>query len=205
MQVSKDGHTAFATINYSKRANLLPDNTGKPVLNQIDAIHVPGLQIAAGGQVIEQAEGFNIGPATIVGVLAAMVILLLTFGSLVAAGLPLITAGFGLITGIALIGLATHFTSMSNVAPELALMIGLGVGVDYALFIVTRFRESYRRARRCRGGGDRGDGHLGPGDPARRHAPSSSRCSACSRPACPSCTGSRSRLCWRCCWCWSRR
>ena len=106
---------------------------------------MPGLQIAAGGQVIEQAEGFNIGPATYVGVLAAMVILLLTFGSLIAAGLPLITAGLGLITGTALIGLATHVTSMSNVAPELALMIGLGVGVDYALFIVTRFRETYAR------------------------------------------------------------
>ena len=70
-------------------------------------------------------------------------ILLLTFGSLVAAGMPLITAGLGLITGIALVGLATHITDMSNVAPELAMMIGLGVGIDYALFIVTRFRENY--------------------------------------------------------------
>jgi len=145
LQVSKDGHTAFATLNYSKRAYLLADNTGKPVIRQIDAVHVPGLQIAAGGPVIENAEGFNIGPATYVGVLAAMVILLLTFGSLVAAGLPLITAGLGLITGLALVGLATHLTSMSNVAPELALMIGLGVGVDYSLFIVTRFREAYAR------------------------------------------------------------
>jgi RND superfamily putative drug exporter len=145
LQVSKDGRTVFATLHYSKRANLLADNTGKPVLRQVDAIHVAGLRIAAGGQVIEQAEGFNIGPATYVGVLAAMVILLLTFGSLVAAGLPLITAGLGLITGIALVGLATRITSMSNVAPELALMIGLGVGVDYSLFIVTRFRESYAR------------------------------------------------------------
>jgi len=146
VQVSKDGHTAFATINYTKRANLLADKTGMPVLNQINAIHVKGLQIAAGGQVIEQAEGFNIGPATYVGVIAAMVILLLTFGSLIAAGLPLVTAGLGLITGIALVGIATHFTSMSNVSPELALMIGLGVGVDYALFIVTRFREAYARS-----------------------------------------------------------
>ncbi len=145
LQVSRNGQIAFATINYTKRANLLPNNTGKPVLNQIKQIHVPGLKLAAGGQVIEQAEGFNIGPATIVGVLAAMVILLLTFGSLVAAGLPLLTAGLGLITGTALIGLATRITSMSNVAPELALMIGLGVGVDYALFIVTRFREAYHR------------------------------------------------------------
>ena len=143
--ISKDGRTAFATVNYDKRANLLPNDTGKPVLDAIDQVHVPGLEIAAGGQVIEQAEGFSIGPATSVGVAAALVILLLTFGSLVAAGMPLITAGLGLITGIALVGLATHVTSMSNISPELAVMIGLGVGIDYALFIVTRFRENYKR------------------------------------------------------------
>jgi putative drug exporter of the RND superfamily len=145
LQVSRDRHTAFATINYDKRANLLPDDTGTPVLNAVDAIKLPGLRVAAGGQVIEQAEGFNIGPATGVGVIAALVILLLTFGSLTAAGMPLLTAGIGLITGLAMIGLATRVMSVSNVAPDLALMIGLGVGVDYALFIVTRFRESYAR------------------------------------------------------------
>jgi putative drug exporter of the RND superfamily len=144
-QVSPDQRTAFAVVNFDKRANLLPDTTGKPILNAVNAASRPGLQVAAGGQVIEQAEGFNIGPATIVGVLAALVILLITFGSLLAAGMPLITAGLGLITGTALIGLATRITSMSNVAPELALMIGLGVGVDYALFIVTRFRENHAR------------------------------------------------------------
>ena len=104
VEVSKDRKTAFATINYRKPANQLPNAAGKPVLNQIQAIHVPGLQIAAGGQVIENAEGFSIGPATAVGVIAALVILLLTFGSLSAAGMPLITAGFGLISGVALIG-----------------------------------------------------------------------------------------------------
>ena len=145
LQVSRDHKTAFATVAYDKRANLLPNDTGSPVLDAVNAAAEPGLQVAAGGQVIEQAEGFNIGPATVVGVLAAMVILLITFGSLIAAGMPLITAGLGLITGVALIGLATHVTSMSNVAPELALMIGLGVGIDYALFIVTRFRENYAR------------------------------------------------------------
>jgi RND superfamily putative drug exporter len=145
LQVSQDRRTAFATIYYDKRANLLPNATGQPVLAAVNAVRVPGLQVAAGGQVIEQAEGFSIGPATVVGVLAALVILLITFGSLTAAGMPLITAGLGLITGVALIGLGTHVTSMSNVAPQLALMIGLGVGVDYALFIVTRFRENYDR------------------------------------------------------------
>jgi putative drug exporter of the RND superfamily len=57
--------------------------------------------------------------------------------------MPLLTAGLGLIIGVALIGLATHVTTMSNVSPQLVLMIGLGVGIDYALFIVTRFRENY--------------------------------------------------------------
>ena len=57
--------------------------------------------------------------------------------------MPLITAGLGLITGVALIGLATRLTDMPNVSPELALMIGLGVGIDHSLFIVTRFRENY--------------------------------------------------------------
>ena len=143
VQVSPDRMTAFATINYDQPANVLANSTGKSLLVQVAAVHVPSLQVAAGGQVVENAEGFSVGPATEVGVLAALLILLLTFGSLAAAGMPLITAGLGLITGVALIGLATHVTDMSNISPELALMIGLGVGIDYSLFIVTRFRESY--------------------------------------------------------------
>jgi putative drug exporter of the RND superfamily len=142
-QVAANRTTAFATVNYDKPANLLPSEAGKPLLADVKAVHVAGLQVAAGGQVVEQAEGFSAGPATGVGVVAALLILLLTFGSLAAAGLPLVTAGLGLVTGVALIGIATHVTSMSNISPDLALMIGLGVGIDYALFIVTRFRESY--------------------------------------------------------------
>jgi putative drug exporter of the RND superfamily len=145
VEVSHDRRTAFVTINYAHPSNQLPNDAGKPVLDQINAIHVPGLTIAAGGQVMENAEGFSVGPATAIGAFAAFIILLFTFGSLIAAGMPLITAGFGLITGVALIGLATHVTSIPNVSTDLALMIGLGVGVDYALFIVTRFRENYLR------------------------------------------------------------
>ena len=143
VQVSHDRRTAFATVNYDKPSNQVPNDAGKPVLNQIASVNVPGLKIAAGGQVMENAEGFSVGPATLIGAIAALIILLFTFGSLVAAGMPLLTAGFGLITGVALIGLATHVTSIPNVSTDLALMIGLGVGVDYALFIVTRFRENY--------------------------------------------------------------
>jgi putative drug exporter of the RND superfamily len=143
VQVSANRMTAFATINYDEPGNLLANDTGKALLAQVNAVHVPSLQVAAGGQVVENAEGFTVGPATEVGVIAALLILLLTFGSLAAAGMPLVTAGLGLITGVALIGLATHVTNMSNISPELALMIGLGVGIDYSLFIVTRFRENY--------------------------------------------------------------
>ena len=130
---------------------------------------MPGLKVAAGGQVIENAEGFSVGPATLIGAIAALIILLFTFGSLIAAGMPLITAGFGLITGVALIGLATHVTSIPNVSTDLALMIGLGVGVDYALFIVTRFRENYLAYGDVERVGGRGDGYVRTGDPARRH------------------------------------
>ena len=143
VQLSRDRQTAFAVVNYNKPANLLPTAVAKPVLAQVEKVHVPGLTVAAGGDAIENAEGFSIGPATEIGAIAALIILLLTFGSLLAAGLPLMTAGLGLLTAVALIGLATRVTSMANVAPQLALMIGLGVGIDYALFIVTRFRESY--------------------------------------------------------------
>jgi RND superfamily putative drug exporter len=145
LQVSRDRRTAFAQIYFNKTQNLLPNSTGQPVLNAINGVHVPGLKLAAGGAVIENAEGFSIGPATAVGVVAAMVILLMTFGTLLAAGMPLITAGFGLVTGVALIGLGTHLVHMPNVSTDLALMIGLGVGIDYALFIVTRFRENHAR------------------------------------------------------------
>jgi len=72
--------TAFATVNYDQAANVLGNATGKPLLAQVGAVHVPGLQVAAGGQVVENAEGFSVGPATEVGVLAALIILLLTSG-----------------------------------------------------------------------------------------------------------------------------
>ena len=118
---------------------------------------------------IEQAQGFNIGPATTVGVVAALVILLLTFGSLIAAGMPLVTAGFGLVTGLGARRARHPHHDMSNVAPELAVMIGLGVGIDYALFIVTRFKENYGHTGDVQESIDAGDGHLGPCDPPRRH------------------------------------
>ena len=102
------------------------------------------LDVQLGGQAIEQAQQASLGFATVVGIAAAIVILLISFGSFSAMGLPIATALLGLGAGIGVITLASHVIDMPSFASELALMIGLGVGVDYALFIVTRFRENYR-------------------------------------------------------------
>ena len=107
------------------------------------AAATPGLQVALGGQAIEQVQKPSLGTATGVGLLAAMIVLLVTFGSFAAMGLPIVTALLGLGTGIGLAGLASRVISMPNFSTEFAAMIGLGVGIDYALFIVTRFRENY--------------------------------------------------------------
>jgi len=82
--------------------------------------------------------------AEAVGLGAAIVILLISFGSFLAMGLPIVTALFGLGAGLGLIALSSRLVDMANFSSELALMIGLGVGIDYALFIVTRFRDAYR-------------------------------------------------------------
>jgi RND superfamily putative drug exporter len=141
--ISADGRIAFATVVFNEKANDLPMSAGEKVVKTAEAARVPGLQIELGGQAIEQTEQEGFGLTTAVGLLAAIVVLLITFGSLIAMGLPIVTALFGLGTGLGLIALFTHVVDTPNFSSELAAMIGLGVGIDYSLFIVTRFREAY--------------------------------------------------------------
>src|SRR3984893_10893092 len=101
------------------------------------------IQVELGGQAIEATQRVGFGLSTVVGLLAAIVVLLLTFGSLIAMGLPIVTALFGLGTGLGAIALFTHVVDTPNFSSQLAAMIGLGVGIDYALFVLTRFREAY--------------------------------------------------------------
>ena len=103
-----------------------------------------------------------------IGLLAAVVILLLTFGSVVAMGLPLVTALFALGVGLSLVTLGTHVFDTAEFAPQLAAMIGLGVGIDYALFILTRFRNGLDEGLESRDGGDRRRRHRRPRRPLRR-------------------------------------
>jgi putative drug exporter of the RND superfamily len=141
--ISADGRIAFATVVFDEKANLLPKSAAERVVKVARAAGRPGLQVELGGQAIEATEQAGFGLSTAVGLLAAIVVLLLTFGSVVAMGLPIVTALFGLGTGLAAIALFTHVVDTPNFSSELAAMIGLGVGIDYALFILTRFREAY--------------------------------------------------------------
>src|SRR6266700_8363929 len=142
--VSNTGTIGFATVEFDQRANELPKAAIDRVINTAETMRSPTLQVELGGQAIKQAQQTSLGFATGVGLIAAVVVLLLSFGSLLAMGLPLVTALFGLGTGLGLIGLASRLVDMVDFSSDLALMIGLGVGIDYALFIVTRYRDAYR-------------------------------------------------------------
>jgi RND superfamily putative drug exporter len=142
--VSADGTVGFATVTFDERANALPKAAVNRVITAAQSARSASLDVELGGQAIEQAQQAPLGFATVVGIVAAIVILLISFGSFSAMVLPIATALLGLIAGLGVINLASHVIDMPSFASELALMIGLGVGVDYALFIVTRFRENYR-------------------------------------------------------------
>ena len=141
--ISPDGTIAFATVVFDEKANLLPNDAPERVVKVARSAGERGLQIDLGGQAIEAAQKTGFGLSTAVGLMAAIIVLLLTFGSVVAMGLPIVTALFGLGTGLGVIALFTHVVETPNFSSELAAMIGLGVGIDYALFILTRFREAY--------------------------------------------------------------
>ncbi|CAB4363074.1 MAG: MMPL family transporter [Actinobacteria bacterium] len=129
---------SFAQLTVSKRDQA----AFKSLADQIEGIgqqvNVPGLSIDYGGQVFQEMKF----PASeVLGVLAAIVILLLAFGSVIAMGLPIGTAIIGLGVGMAIVAIASNGFSIPEFGPQMAAMIGLGVGIDYALFIVSRYRE----------------------------------------------------------------
>jgi putative drug exporter of the RND superfamily len=140
--VSEDGRIAYATVQFDVAGPDLDTAEAKRVMETAQDAAGDGLQIELGGSPIEEVRGEEEeGFSEAVGLLAAIVVLLLTFGSVVAMGLPIVTALFALGVGVSFITLGTHVFNTADFAPQLAFMIGLGVGVDYALFILTRFRN----------------------------------------------------------------
>jgi RND superfamily putative drug exporter len=142
-RVSPDGTVAYGTVTYDDQAGNLPQNTAKPLVDAAKDVHVPGLKIELTGEVVTAALGQNPGGAQSgVALIAAIVILFIAFGSVVAMGLPIITAIFGIGIGLVWVVLLSHAITVPSFAPYIAEMIGLGVGIDYALFIVTRYRSA---------------------------------------------------------------
>ncbi|HWD82025.1 MAG TPA: MMPL family transporter, partial [Kribbella sp.] len=133
--ISPDGRTGLISVQFDKPADELSAESsdgydGLSALSNGDLKVVPGGQIKAGVP--------EIGATEVIGVAVAAVVLVVTFGSLVAAGMTLVTALLGVLAGMAGLFIVTAFTDVSSTAPILALMLGLAVGIDYSLFISSR-------------------------------------------------------------------
>jgi putative drug exporter of the RND superfamily len=139
-RVSRDGRTATTTLELDRAGFDVPDATGTKLIDLAKQSSGDGLTILLGGNVIRNAEGG--GSPEGVGLLAAAVVLLVAFGSIVAAGLPLAVALFGLGISTALIGVLANVVDVPDFAPAVAGLLGIGVGIDYALLVLTRFRAT---------------------------------------------------------------
>ena len=143
-QISKDGRTAYATVTFNARAQALKPADIQRVIDRAQAARTPTLAVELGGQAIRQASQKPTGLSELVGIVAAAIVLLLAFGSLFSMALPLVTAVVALGVGGLSLGLLSHAVNISAVGPTLGALIGLGVGIDYALFIVTRHRDGLK-------------------------------------------------------------
>jgi RND superfamily putative drug exporter len=146
-QISADGHTAFAVVQFHKPSLNLRTSQTQHVIDVARSFAHPGFEVALGGNPISQAVHASPGSSEGIGILAAIIIMLIAFGSVVAMGLPLLTALIGLGISFALVDFASHRITVPSFGPEMMAMIGLGVGIDYALFIVTRYRQGLGEGR----------------------------------------------------------
>jgi RND superfamily putative drug exporter len=144
-QVSKSGTIAYAVVNFSKNANLLTNPEIQAVVTKASVIRSSSLSVQFGGNAFGQLSSPTGSPYEAFGLIATAIVLVLAFGSFFAMLLPLGVALFAL--GIALAGgeLLSHVLAIAQFAPILGSLIGLGVGIDYALFIVTRSRQELKR------------------------------------------------------------
>jgi RND superfamily putative drug exporter len=141
-QVSQDGTIAFAQLDISDRGFQEITDLGTEIEDFGDSrATVEGMQIEYGGDPFSE---FELPESEIYGIIAAVIILILAFGSVLAMGLPIGTALFGLGIATALVTLGSHIIDIPDFTTAMVAMIGLGVGIDYALFIVTRYREGLR-------------------------------------------------------------
>jgi putative drug exporter of the RND superfamily len=141
-QVSPDGHTAFAVVQFDDTADNLPKASVQRVIDVALADVHPHFAIELGGAPISKIEKAAPGASEFVGILAAIIILLFTFGSVIAMGLPILTAVFGIAIAFGVLNFVSHVLVVPTFGGELAALIGLGAGIDYALFVTTRYRQA---------------------------------------------------------------
>jgi RND superfamily putative drug exporter len=139
--VSPDGSTGMVRVRFAEGAQQVPTESVERVMDLAGEAEGDGLRIELGGYPIEQVEQSESGSES-VALVAALVILLVAFGSALAAGLPLVIAGFGLGVALGGVWLMANVLDVPDFGVQLVTMIGLGVGIDYALFIVTRYRSA---------------------------------------------------------------
>ena len=142
--LSADGHIAYATIQFDVPGASIPNSEATALMHDATVASGNGVTFSLGGDVVDLTETPYGGASNGIGVGAAAIVLLIAFGSLLAMGLPIATALMGIGSGLSLIALLGHVFPAPSFSPIVAAMIGLGVGVDYALFVVTRFREELR-------------------------------------------------------------
>ncbi|WP_432166551.1 MMPL family transporter [Streptomyces sp. bgisy031] len=144
--VSKDGTTAYASVTYKVISTELTDKTHDTLTDATDKTRAEGFTVETGGDAV-QAEQEMGGSAELIGIAVSAVVLVITFGSLIAAGLPLLTAIIGVGIGVSGIAALGSVLNLSGTTSTLAMMIGLAVGIDYALFIVSRYRAEIAEGR----------------------------------------------------------
>ncbi|MFF5637414.1 MMPL family transporter [Streptomyces sp. NPDC012825] len=143
--VSRDGSTAYVSVAYEVNAMELTDATREALTEAGHQAQGKGLTVEVGGDALQTMP--ETGAGEIVGVVIAGIVLVVTFGSLVAAGLPLLTAIIGVGIGVSSITALANVLDLGSTTSTLAMMIGLAVGIDYALFIVSRYRAELAEGR----------------------------------------------------------
>ncbi len=142
--ISQDAKIAFASLQLDVQGNDMPVEVTKEMIKVSEKADGDGLNVELGGQAVAGAEFVQGGGTEGLGILVAMLILLFAFGSVLAMGLPILIAVMGIGIGLAIVELLAHIVNVPNFTPIVAAMIGIGVGIDYALFIVTRYRQGLR-------------------------------------------------------------
>jgi RND superfamily putative drug exporter len=140
-QLSPGRRIGFVVVQFDAAAADLPASAVSRMIGTADSFARPGLQVAVGGAPVEQVVSAAPGSSEMIGLLAAVVVMLLAFGSVVAMGLPILTALVGVGMGFGILVALSHLITVPTFGPDMMIMIGLGVGIDYALFVVTRYRQ----------------------------------------------------------------